>query len=587
MILTPGALASIILIGRSREENLESFLAWVWLHLLLVIEAVLVIIGADISFRHPDFGSNRFSRLEASLGRFARNRAASIAAVIGVALLLRCVIAPFTPIPEPGIHDEFSNLLAADTFAHGRLTNPTHPLWVHFESFQIEHQPSYASMYPPGQGLVLAMGERIGSPIFGVWIIAALMCGAICWMLQGWLPSGWALLGAGIAVIRLATFNYWSNGYMVGALPAAGGALVLGSLPRILRRQRPHDAIFLAVGIAILVNTRPYEGAVLSVAAIVIIGYHLVRSRAEISIGIRRVVLPLVFVLVPTIAVMAYYNWRVFGSPFTLPYQINRATYAMAGVFLWDAPRPAPVYNHKAMADYYTGWELGAVKKARTPRGFLELTLWKVTTAWQFYLGPALTLPLLVVPLILRDRRIRPLLWIAAVFALALFVQTWFMPHYAAPLAAAIIAISIQSLRHVRAWCWRGKPVGLALVRMVPAVCMLMLGLRLVIGIVHPPVHLGTPNTWATIWTVPLGRQKLISELESRPGLHLVMVRYGPRHDPFREYVYNDANIDASRIVWARDMGTEGNRALLEYFRNRQIWMLDADTEPLRLVRVN
>src|SRR5579872_6271903 len=256
---------------------LDSFLAWVWIHLLLVIEGVLVVVYTEAVFRNPDWGSSWLSKLERSLGRFGRRKTASIVAIIALALVLRGVIVLFTPIPEPGIHDEFSNLLAADTFSHGRLTNPTHPMWVHFESFQIEHQPSYASMYPPGQGLVLALGERIGSPIFGVWIIAALMCGAICWMLQGWLPSGWALLGAGIAVIRLATFNYWSNGYMVGALPAAGGALVLGSLPRILRRQRPHDAIFLAVGIAILVNTRPYEGAVLSVAAIVIIGYHLVR----------------------------------------------------------------------------------------------------------------------------------------------------------------------------------------------------------------------------------------------------------------------------------------------------------------------
>ena len=566
---------------------MTSLLAWVWIFLLLVVEAVLVVLYADAAFRNPGLGSERFARIESFLGRLARRKGASIGAVIAFALLVRCVMIPFTPIPEPGIHDEFSNLLAADTFAHGRLTNPTHPMWVHFESFQIEHKPSYASMYPPGQGLVLALGERLGNPIFGVWIMAALMCGAICWMLEGWFSPGWALLGAGIAAIQLGTFNYWSNSYMVGALPATGGALLLGALPRILRRKKASDAIILGAGIALLLNSRPFEGAVLSAAAILIIAYHLIRKRVGISSTARQVALPLALVLVPTFAFMAYYNWRVFGSPLTMPYQINRATYATAGVFLWDAPKPAPVYRHKVMADYYTGWELGVVRQVRTLRGFLQMTLWKLTSTWQFYAGPVLTVPLLVFPLILRDRRIRPLLFLVGALALALLVETWFMPHYAAPIAAAVIAIFIQCLRHLRTWQWKGKPVGIALVRMVPVVCVVMLVIRMTVGILHIPVHVGWPNTWATVWTVSLGRQKLISELESRPGLHLVLVRYGPKHDPFREYVYNAADIDQSRIVWARDMGPEQDRALLDYFHDRHIWTLDADSQPLKLEQLN
>src|SRR5579871_302601 len=474
---------------------LESVLAWVWIHLLLVIEALAVLVSADVAFRHPEVGARLFAHVESYLGQFARRKGNATLAIVGSALLLRCLIAPFMPIPEPGIHDEFSNLLAADTFAHGRLANPTHPMWVHFESFQIEHKPAYASMYPPGQGLVLAVGEVLGHPIFGVWIMSALMCGAICWMLQGWLPPGWALFGAALAVIRLATFNYWSNSYMVGALPAAGGALVLGALPRLQRRPRPLDAIVLGVGIAMLVNSRPYEGAVLAATVMAMVAWRFMQVRT----AFWRVAAPLAVVLVATAAFMGYYNWRVFGSPMTLPYQVNRATYATAGVFLWDTPKPAPAYRHKVMADYYTGWELGAVQKARTVAGFLELTMWKLTTAWQFYLGPVLTLPLLVLPVVFRDRRIRPLLVTCAIFSLALFVQTWFMPHYAAPVAAAIIAICIQGLRHVRAWQWKGKPVGRALVRMTAAVAVVMLGLRLIVGMVHAPVHVGWPNTWATV----------------------------------------------------------------------------------------
>jgi len=96
-------------------------------------------------------------------------------------------------------------------------------------------------------------------------------------------------------------------------------------------------------------------------------------------------------------------------------------------------------------------------------------------------------------------------------------------------------------------------------------------------------VNLGWPNTWATVWTVPLGREKIVSELESQPGRQLVLVRYGPKHDPFREFVFNAADIDGSRIVWARDMGSDRNRELLDYFKDRQVWRLDGDSDPPRL----
>ena len=171
-------------------------------------------------------------RLRTSFRHFANQRRWSIGFVGILAFLVAAFLSWLRP-PQPLIHDEFSYLLASDTFARGRLSNPTHPFWPHFETFHVLQLPRYASKYPPAQGLLLAIGQvTTGRPIVGAWLGVALGCAAVCWMLYGWTRPIWALAGGVLAALHHGIQGggcySWSQSYWGGGPALIGGALVLG-----------------------------------------------------------------------------------------------------------------------------------------------------------------------------------------------------------------------------------------------------------------------------------------------------------------------------------------------------------------------
>src|SRR5205823_392687 len=249
---------------------------------------------------------------ERRLSELARHRTLTWVGLSVLVLAVRVALLAVWPIPKPSIYDEFSYLLQADTFAHGRLTNPPHPLWQFFESTYILQQPTYASRFPPAPAMAMAAGQLIfGHPWFGVWWSAGLLAGILCCALQGWLPAGWARYGAFIG-LNLCLFSYWMNSYWGGAAAAIGGALVIGAWVRIVRAKQWRYAWLFGIGAVIVILARPFEGLLLVVPALIALG---------LADRTARVWLPIIIIGILGASCLAYDNYRITGHPLRLPYR--------------------------------------------------------------------------------------------------------------------------------------------------------------------------------------------------------------------------------------------------------------------------
>ena len=560
---------------------------------LNLIEAGLTLIAVFWSLAFPRLGSTLFARVEALFRFLALRKRLSVSVVGLTAVVTRLAILPFCPVPLPFSANDFSFLLAADTFAHGRLTNATPAMWTHFETIHVTMQPTYCSMYFPLQGLLLAAGKLLfGNPWFALVCASGLMCAAICWMLQAWLPPGWALLGGFLAVIRLGLFSYWINTFSGGGLISAlGGALVLGALPRLTKARtiRHRNGFLMAAGIVLLAMTRPYEGLLLCLPVSAALGYWVFRSknRPDTRTLLRHAALPLAIVFFAG-SWLGYYDYRAFGKPTTLPYTVDRATYAVAPYYIWQSQRPDPGYRDKSMRRFYYEVELTDFKSAQTLSGFVSHALLKVSLNFLFFAGFALLPPLFMMRRVLLDSRVRFLVLCVAVLAAGMLIQIYYLPHYVAPFTAAFYAIGLQGMRHLRLWRSAGQPVGLAIVRLSVMLCVVLAGMRVLAQPLHLRFAQWPSGEWIAEWYGPgvfgQERAKVETTLEGLSGNQLAIVRYSDNHNPSDEWVYNAADIDSSKVIWARDMNLRDNAELAAHYKNRQIWLVEPDAVPVKIL---
>lgn len=514
----------------------------------------------------PKTGAHWFARLEARLAALAGRRRTVVFLMFLTGLAGSTLAGLVAGVPAPRGHDEFSYALAGDTFASGRVTNPPHPMWIHFESFHIIQQPTYMSKYPPGNGLLLALGQVLtGTQASGLWLGAGLLCAAMTWMLQAWFSPSWALFGGAAAALHFGIYSYWTQTYWGGALACVGGALVLGAARRITDDPRPAGALWLGSGLAILANTRPFEGLALSLPVAAILSVWALRQRRfPLGLLLRRCGAPLLLVLALTGGAMAYYNHRVTGNSLRIPYQVYASTYDTISAIgrKVDAGR---VYRNSSMQAYYGGW-VEASKRQET--GWMRLwrdVRYRAEVIWDYYIGPVFTLPLLLSPAAAGQPWIA-VAWAAMAFFLAfLTLSTWMTAQYIAPATGLIWILMLAGAQRLKGLKWRGRPLGLLYLRAIPAALLVLLAFRVAQPRLFPRIQ------WID------HKMRIQRALEASGQRHLVVVRYGPRHSNSREWVYNRADIDGAPVVWAHDLGPEENARLLAYMKGRKAWLLEAD----------
>lgn len=253
-------------------------------------------------------------------------------------------------------------------------------------------------------------------------------------------------------------------------------------------------------------------------------------------------------------------------------------------------PVPPVEYRHRELA-LYRAWEVREHKLTTQPSQLVFGLAEKYSYLWRFFFGISLSATLLFTSEILRARRMR-VLWLAGgLVGLLVVTEQSGYPHYLSPAAPVVVLFLIQGLRRLAHWRWHGAAFGPVLVRSLMFIWCLIIGLRSgLLAPWQPPAAAPNYVSWCCTDARQHDREPLQRHLEAESGKQLVIVQNAlSSYDTF-EWVYNEPSIDQAKIVWASDMGTQGNLELLRYFQGRHVWRVLitdkgwalADTRPAR-----
>ncbi|MEM7474018.1 MAG: hypothetical protein AAF483_03440 [Planctomycetota bacterium] len=467
---------------------------------------------------------------------------------------------------SPTVHDEFSNLLAGDTLLKGRIANEAPEFWEPFQTFHVIMEPSYASKYPLAGGAIVALGRlTVGMPIAGNWFVAGLAAVCFAWMLAGATSRLWAFFGGLIVALHPTLQVVWSQNLFAAWWTAAAACLIAGGMLRLRRRASVPDGCWTGVGIGLIALSRPFEGLVFTCCCF--LGLWFFMARRGIHERLNRIATagmgaapPMFFCL----TLIAWQNYSTTGSVLEMPYQVHEARYGVAPVFIFQQPIESTATNVPAVfSKFHEGWSLDCFRSRQGWTGWVQGI--SIAVAQIGGLVGLLGIAILYASMSFLKTRVGSFALLAlAMQVFAAAAVCWIFPHYLVPAVVWGLFMTVLALRRLAHRFQASRvvvPVGIAV--------------QFALLIVAAWAYCAEPKPeWAQ------RRVDLLDALSGMRGKHMVVVNYDESHNVHQEWVYNGADLEQAKIIWAHGSNPEWTRKLLEnYGTTRTLWHLNPDAD--------
>jgi len=529
----------------------------------------------------------------ASVSKFFKLTAHWYFVLPGVAGFLIAMSIAWTRWPTPSMHDDFGNLLVASTLLEGRLSNPVPPAWESMETFHVVFQPSYASKYPIGLGFMLAVGKLLfGSFAAGLWLCAGLASASIAWMIAAHFPRRWAMASGLVTATHPFWQHGWSQEFTNGWLPMTGTTLVLGGLLRIRSRfrnpnERSHFSGYLTgvvgLGCVITLFSRPFEGGLVCGLLGLYFLPSLIRRNFYLDSRFWKAALPGVAVLASGVCFQLVINRSITGHVSQLPYQLHESQYGVAPVLIWQKPNE-PTIGHRfaEQASFHHGWSMNAYNQTASFAGYFDMLYRRMIVLVNHWGQMLATAPLGLLFLRPERRQFIGLIGLVLIAILVINCIPWAVPQYVSPLIPVAIFVGCSVARGFI------KRVGLSLRFSNRPIKLEYLAFALVLllntfGLLSiETARISRSEGWKVSWAEK--RVEMIRQLENQPMHDVVFVRYPNNFDVVNsEWVFNDAEIANSSVLWVRWGTTVLNKRVIAAYPNRKVWLLQFNekSEPI------
>lgn len=538
---------------------------WDWQFFVFIFCVVLTFCFSILN-REKAFGNNRLLNFVYEVT--GKSDSLNYFFIIALNILLIAAAVSIAGIPTAQTHDEFGYLLAADTFLNRRITNPTPLSPQHFEYFHILLNPVYASKYPPLQGVFLAIGKgSAGFSIAGVWLSSLLSGLAVYWLSRAVFSLRWSLLGT-IYWMSAPLNLVWLDSYWGGHVAVIGGALSLGAFFRFLKDTTAKNLIIWGIGIFLLLNSRIYEGTVLTG---ILVFFWILETLKNKKNGrdIYRAAAVFILIICANLAWIAYYNYSVALDPLVLPYSLHHSQYHQVPLFVFQSLGEPKRAIPPVIRKLDERWSADFLNDYKSPSAAIVSTIERIPVYLVWLTRSPFLLALFLIGLYglatgADETSGRKILVIFSIFLAALFLTVFKGDRFIAPVAGlAFVSITLAAkMLYRRKGFW--KP----LVLLLP----LIIGGGFMSGLISLELKRIPP---ALLENNFQSRVQIIEYLKSKGGKHLIFLETDEANPAdSRFYVYNEADIEASAIIWAHNSSDSENRVLIENFQNRKFWLL-------------